>query len=513
MVPDNFLYYGDNLGVLRDDLAEESVDLIYLDPPFNSNATYNVLFRAPTGEQSKAQMQAFDDTWHWNDQSEAAFDDVLKSGNTDAANVLRALRSFLEDNDMMAYLANMAVRLLELHRVLKKTGSLYLHCDPTASHYLKIVMDSIFGRKKLVNEIIWHYRKWPTGKYSFQRNHDIILLYEKGEPENRTFNQLFMERAASTVKRFGSKKIISGHARSGDRVPSQMSEEDSEGVRQDDVWNIGRVPPIKQLFPTQKPDALLDRIIQASSREDNVVLDPFCGCGTTILSATRLHRQWIGIDVTHLAIGLIERRLKQAFPDTKFRVEGTPKDFAGAEDLARRDKHQFQIWAVTLINAVPYKGGKKGADTGIDGYYYCKPDGKTSEAGIVSVKGGENLHRNMVSDLVGVMRRERAPLAVLISLREPTEPMIREAAAAGVFNTPFGRFPKVQIVPVENLLEGKFPKLPPQEIGGGFKVTSEQAHREPDLALQAPPVRKVAEPEGEGYPKAPPKPKKRPKPW
>ena len=201
---------------------------------------------------------------------------------------------------MMAYLVMMAVRLLELHRVLKPAGSIYLHCDPTASHYLKILMDSIFGNRHFVNEIVWHYRKWPTGKTSFQRNHDVILFYEKGG-KGRVFNQLYMERAASTLKRFGTKKIISGHTKQGERIPSQLSEEDSEGVRQDDVWNIGRVPPIKQLFPTQKPDALLERIIKASTIDGgtDVVLDPFCGCGTSILAAHRLGRNWIGIDITH----------------------------------------------------------------------------------------------------------------------------------------------------------------------------------------------------------------------
>ncbi len=199
------------------------------------------------------------------------------------------------------------------------------------------------------------------------------------------------------------------------------------------------------------------------------MLDPFCGCGTATHAAEKLHRKWIGIDITHLAIGLIERRLKDAFPGIKFDVHGTPKDFAGAEDLAKRDKFQFQWWAVTLINAVPYGGKKKGADSGIDGYYYCKPDGKKTEAGIVSVKGGETLHRDMVSDLRGVMEREKAPLAVLITLREPTAPMVKEAAAAGFFDTPFGKFSRLQIATVDDMLDGKLPKLPPQEYGGGYK--------------------------------------------
>jgi site-specific DNA-methyltransferase (adenine-specific) len=222
-------------------------------------------------------------------------------------------------------------------------------------------------------------------------------------------------------------------------------------------------------YPTQKPLALLERIITASSNEGDLVLDPFCGCGTTIHAAQKLNRQWIGIDITHLAIGLIERRLKDAFPGIKFEVHGTPKDFAGAENLAQRDKYQFQWWAVTLISAVPYGGKKKGADSGIDGYYYCKPDGKKTEGGIVSVKGGENLGVQMIRDLRGVIEREKAPFAILITLREPTGPMVTEAAGAGFFDTPFGKYPRIQIATLADLLDGKLPKLPPQERGGGYK--------------------------------------------
>jgi hypothetical protein len=264
--------------------------------------------------------------------------------------------------------------------------------------------------------------------------------------------------------------------------PRRMAEEpfnpDEREVTVGDVWTdidrLNQTAKERLGYPTQKPLALMERIILASSTEDALILDPFCGCGTTVHAAQKLNRQWIGIDITHLAIGLIERRLKDAFPGIKFRVHGTPKDFAGAEDLARRDKYQFQWWAVTLINAVPYGGKKKGADSGIDGYFYCKPDGKKTEAGIVSVKGGETLHRDMVSDLRGVMEREKAPLADLVTLRKATGPMVKEAAAAGFFNTPFGKYPKIQIVTISDLLDGKPPKLPPQERGGGFK----QAPRE-----------------------------------
>jgi site-specific DNA-methyltransferase (adenine-specific) len=237
----------------------------------------------------------------------------------------------------------------------------------------------------------------------------------------------------------------------------------------DDIAPVNSMAKERLGYPTQKPVELLERIVLASSNENEIVLDPFCGCGTAVHAAQKLHRQWIGIDITHLAIGLIERRLKDAFPGIQFEVHGTPTDFAGAEDLAKRDKFQFQWWAVTLINAVPYGGKKKGADSGIDGYYYCKPDGKKTEAGIVSVKGGDNLHSNMVDELRGVIEKEKAPLGVLITLREPTGPMVKAAATAGLFDTPFGKFQRLQIATVGDMLDGKLPKLPPQEKGGGYK--------------------------------------------
>jgi len=251
-----------------------------------------------------------------------------------------------------------------------------------------------------------------------------------------------------------------------------------EGAKTQSIWtDIPRIPNTsgeRLGYDTQKPLALLERIIMASSNEGEIVLDPFCGCGTAVHAAQKLKRRWIGIDITHLAIGLIERRLKDAFPGIEFEVFGTPKDFAGAQDLAKRDKYQFQWWAVTLINAVPYGGKKKGADTGIDGYYYCKPDGKKTEAGIVSVKGGESVHRNAVGELRGVMERTNSPIGVMITLNKPTRPMVSEAAAAGFIDTPFGKYPRIQLTTVGELLDGKLPRLPPQERGAGYR----QAQRE-----------------------------------
>ncbi len=520
----NALYYGDNLAVLRDSIADESVDLVYLDPPFNSNASYNVLFKAPTGEQSQAQIEAFEDTWHWNEHAERAFDDVIHSGNAEAANMLKAMRSFLGENDMMAYLAMMAVRLIELHRVLKPTGSIYLHCDQTAGSYLKVLLDAVFDPTNFRNEIIWKRKagRGETNKAAirFGVSHDVIWFYGKSadagflrqyresnpeyiaskfthkEPDGRIYR---LDNITSPSPRLnlcyeykGYKPPPNGWAVSLERMkemdaggrlylPENKSQriqrkrylDELEGETVDTLWDD--IAPINSQaqerlgYPTQKPIALLERIIAASSSVGDLVLDPFCGCGTAVHAAQKLNRQWIGIDITHLAIGLIERRLKDAFPGIQFEVHGTPKDFAGAEDLAKRDKFQFQWWAVTLINAVPYGGKKKGADTGIDGYYYCKPDGKKTEAGIVSVKGGESVHRNAVGELRGVVEREKAPLGVLITLREPTGPMKAEAASTGYFKTPFGQFSRLQIATVADLLDGKLPKLPPQEIGGGYK--------------------------------------------
>jgi site-specific DNA-methyltransferase (adenine-specific) len=329
-MPANSLYYGDNLKVLREHIKDETIDLVYLDPPFKSNQDYNVLFQEQNGSRSAAQVRAFTDTWRWDQAAAEAYEEVVEAGGA-VSRALVAFRTFLGENDMMAYLAMMAPRLKELHRVLRHTGSLYLHCDPTASHYLKMLMDAVFGPSCFCNEIIWHYRKWPSGKYTFQRNHDVILFYARSRSRGRTFNQLYMDRTPSTLKRFGRAKIISGHDESGKRVPSQTDAEDSKGVRQDDVWDIGRVPPIKQLYPTEKPLPLLERIIAASSDKGQVVLDPFCGSGTTIAAAQKLGRHWIGIDVTHLAIALTKHRLHSAFGRrAKYDVIGEPHDVAGA---------------------------------------------------------------------------------------------------------------------------------------------------------------------------------------
>ena len=291
------IWTGDCLEIMRG-MNSESVDLIYLDPPFNSNANY----AAPIG--SLAEGAGFKDVWTLSDVDVEWINLIA----TKHPRLERVLLAALTNSDK-SYLAYMAARLLEMPRLLKTTGSIYLHCDPTMSHYLKLVMDTIFGRGNFKNEVIWHYRKWSTGKYTFQRNHDVILCYSRSDRNKSTFNQLFMERAESTIKRFGEAKIISGHDEDGNRLPSQTEDAKSEGVRQDDVWNIRRVPPIKQLYRTEKPVKLLNRIIRASSNEGDMVLDPFCGCATACVSAENLRRQWVGIDISPKAGELVLHRL------------------------------------------------------------------------------------------------------------------------------------------------------------------------------------------------------------
>ncbi len=512
----NKLFYGDNLAVLREHVRNESVDLVYLDPPFNSAASYNVLFRSPSGEQSQAQIEAFEDTWHWNETAELAFSEVEASRtNSQVATMLRAIRSTLGENDMMAYLAMMAVRLIELHRVLKPTGALYLHCDPTASHYLKIVLDAVFGVEHLSNEIIWK-RTTPKGlAFSrFASNHDVILFYRKGEhfvwnSQYTAYTKEYIERFNQiddkTGKRFQATSLLNpnpnrpnltyefgGHLKvwrwtkermqaaaeqgmiyfpPGGGVPREKRFiEMQEGVPVGSIWTdipaVNSVAQERLGYPTQKPVALLERILSASSNPGDVVLDPFCGCGTTIHAAQKLGRQWLGIDVTHLAISLIERRLKDAFPDLAYEVVGTPRDLAGARDLAQRDKYQFQWWATSLIDAVPAGGKRKGMDRGVDGYLNFRDEAGKPAFGVVSIKGGENVSAPMIRDLKGTVDREKAAIGVFVSLVDPTREMTREAASAGFYETGGRKFPKIQLFTIAQLLDGRKPEVPFGHVEG-----------------------------------------------
>ena len=512
----NTLFYGDNLPVMREHVAAESVDLVYLDPPFNSNASYNVLFKAPEGHRSQAQIEAFDDTWHWTEAAEQAFDEVIASGNSDAAEMLRAMRSFLKENDLMAYLTMMAVRLIELRRVLKPAGSLYLHCDPTASHYLKIVLDAIFQPGFFRNEISWR-RSQPKSHatVNFPNCRDIILRYSKSEAV--TFNKVYGLHDPEYIKNFYRFTDASGRRYQLDNLLNPNKDRPNlnyEFLGVTRVWRWtkerlihqsrpGAVPRLKRFldempgqpisddwddiehlhatnretlgYPTQKPVALLERIVTASSNEGDVVLDPFCGCGTTLHAAAKLNRRWIGIDITHLAINLIRKRLNGAFPELAFDVVGVPKDIDGARALAAQDKYEFQKWVLSMLDAVPYKGGKKGGDRGIDGYIYFKPDGKKTEKAIVSVKGGASLTPAMVKDLIVTVEQEGAKMGVFVTLETPTKGMVAQAASAGFYVTEYGKYPKIQIIEVESLFAPSHPLQMPWQDTSAFKKTARES--------------------------------------
>ena len=483
--PDNHLFYGDNLVVLRKEIADASVDLVYLDPPFNSNASYNILFKSPTGAGADASIEAFADSWHWNDQAEDAFDQVARSGNTKAFDLLNAMRSFLGENDMMAYLAMMAIRLIELHRVLKETGSLYLHCDPTASHYLKLLLDGVFGAENFRNEIVWCYRKWSVAQGQFVSNHDIILFYSRAAGRQR-FNTLFVPPSPGTMKRWKGQKQRAVFEDGVRKASSDAS--DAAQSAMPDWWEVSILNPNSRErlgYPTQKPVALLERIVAASSQPGDMVLDPFCGCGTAVHAAQKLGRHWTGIDVTHLAISLIENRMRSAFADVDFTVEGTPKDLASALDLASRDKYQFQWWAVSMVDAMPFGGKKKGADGGIDGLIYFKPDGKKTEKAIVSVKGGDTVGVGMIKDLRATMEHENAPIGVFITKALPTKVMEREAAAVGRFQSEAtGKsYARLQIITLAELFQGKKPDIPYVDPTAGMKSAGREDSATQDRLL------------------------------
>ncbi len=306
----NKLYFGDNLDVLRDHIKEETIDMVYLDPPFNSDANYNLIFPDESGAGSEAQAEAFKDTWRWDNPAAEAFDEVMRAGGA-PAEVLSSLNGWLRSKNksgnegLMAYLANMTVRLIELHAVLKPTGSIFLHCDPTASHYLKIILDAVFGHDCFQNEVIWAYRRWPTKARRFQRMHDVIFFYSKGSSREQKFNLLYQEATESSKKRWKGHKQQASFFDDGSRKPTEELGQESDGVPLNDVWNIPIIAPVAKErigYPTQKPLALLKRIISATTDKGDVVLDPFCGCGTSVEAAESLGRSWIGIDVTHYAI-------------------------------------------------------------------------------------------------------------------------------------------------------------------------------------------------------------------
>lgn len=476
-ITSNTLCYGDNLDILRGHVDDDSVDLIYLDPPFQSGQNYNVLFQEKNGTASKAQIQAFEDTWHWDLSTQEALAEIIDKCPQKVVKTITGLHSILGNNDMMAYLVMMAIRLMELHRVLKDTGTIYLHCDPTASHYLKIIMDSVFGSKNFLNEIVWCYRGAGYPKKDFGKRHDIILRYS--ETNNYIFNldDVREEYAEATKERF---KHHIGNIRDGKDFGVQALH--PKGKQPDDWWQIQPIAPSAKErlgYPTQKPRELLEKIVKASSNKGDIVLDPFCGCGTAVVVAQELGRKWIGIDITHLSFGLIKHRLRHTFGDRiKYKVIGEPQDLSGAKALAEQDRFQFQFWALGLVGARPREmEDKKGADRGIDGYLFFHDLKDLSQVKqiIIQVKSG-HVTPSYIRDLKGTVVREKAAIGVFITLEESTREMKKEAASAGFYESPWGKHAKIQILTIKELLGGKEIDSPK----GAVDVTLKKAQRVKD---------------------------------
>jgi site-specific DNA-methyltransferase (adenine-specific) len=448
----NHLYFGDNLEVMKEFLKDESIDLIYLDPPFNSKKDYNVLFKDENEKKSTAQIKAFSDTWHWTELTEETFVHIIETADPKITNTISSLVNLLGRNQVTAYLVMMTVRLIEMYRVLKPIGSLYLHCDSTSSHYIKVILDAVFDVKNFRNEIIWHYRRWTGKSKNFLKMHDTIFYYTK--TNNYTFNPQFTDYTEKSKRR---KKYYHTRIKGDDIYETDINE---HGVLENDVWLIPIInSQAKERlgYPTQKPVELIKKILLTSSNDGDVVLDPFCGCGTTIEAAQLLDRKWIGIDVTNIAFTLIKYRLNKIFGDVTFTVHGIPYTVDEAKSLALTDRMDFQIWACGLIKAKPFK--KKGADGGIDGVIDFV-DGNKHKKIVISVKSGK-VEVKDIRELSSLIDDYNFVMGFLITLEKPTQPMIKEAISKGFFKS-YNNIPyqKVQIRTIEQLLSGELFKKP-----------------------------------------------------
>lgn len=514
----NQLYYGDNLDILRRFIPDKSIDLIYLDPPFNSQRDYNVIFKDEAGRKSDAQMLAFEDTWHWGPEAERVYEYLTNTARHEGrvpdsvSAIISALRQGIGCNQMLAYLVEMSARLVELHRVLKSTGSLYLHCDPTASHYLKVILDGVFEPINFRNEIVWKrsnpkshttinfpsctdtiLRYTRSDKYTYHQPYEehnpeyvraaykyrdgqglyrlLPLLNPNDDRPNLTYEFLGITRVWRWTRERMQEAYDKGmvvQLRPGSVPQYKKYLSDSKGRTITNCWtDISQAAGSETLgYPTQKPLDLLERIIEASSNAGDVVLDPFCGCGTALVAAEKLGRKWIGIDITYLAISVMKARLRDSFGLEDIEVIGQPTEVEGARQLAQNGlegRYQFQWWAVDLVGATPAGGDKKkGADKGIDGRITFTDAGGKLEQVIVSVKSG-HVDSPQIRDLKGTLEREKAVIGLFITLEEPTRQMLEEAITAGFWHSEVWNedYARIQILTIRDLLEaGKRPHLP-----------------------------------------------------
>lgn len=531
----NTLYFGDNLGVLQDYFDAECVDLVYLDPPFNSKRDFNLLFARDDRREAPAQITAFEDTWHWDTTAERHYRELVGEEPCPVkipeslTIIIRSLCESLTRNDMMAYIVMMSRRLVELRRVLRPTGSLYLHCDPTASHYLKVILDSVFGPQNFRNEVIWQRTNVHSDALRWSPVSDSILFYSKSSEftwnpqyvahdadylaskyrhvdergryrlDNMTSpnprpNMMYEWRGHASPKmgwRYSRETMQKLHREGRIWYPDSKQKRpqlkrylnETKGRLLGNVWTD--IDPINSQaaerigYPTQKPIALLERILSASTNAGDVVLDPFCGCGTTIEAAQRLGRVWAGIDVTHLAIQTIRSRIDRVLGDVSYGIGGNPADAESARVLAEENAYQFQDWAVRFVEGRPLGGGKKskkGKDRGIDGELFFRSGGpdEPKQRAIISVKGGRSLNPGMVRDLVGTVTREGCPIGVLITAHPTTKEMRTEAARAGDHYFDGRAMPRIQLLTVDDLFNARKVQHPGDNVTEGTNPPPEQ---------------------------------------
>lgn len=459
------LYYGDNLDVLRKYFRDETIDLCYIDPPFNSKRNYNQIYNN-IGKEDQAQAQAFIDTWTWDTRAIEGLDEIFTNSRgiltKQTIELLQGYTKVLGKGSLLAYLVSMTLRIAEIWRVLKPTGSFYLHCDPTCSHYLKLVLDSIFCGHSgdFRNEIVWWYETGGIPREDFSRKHDIIFRYTKSKTWVFNADQVMEPRSDEVLRRIATGNLSATRSTGQVRHPSDVFK----------IPSINAMAKERLGYPTQKPEALLDRIIKASSNEGDSILDAFCGCGTTINVAERLKRQWKGIDITYQSISVVLKRLEESFGKEllpEIQLNGVPQDIEAARALANKQddrvRKEFEKWAVlTYTNNRAVIHEKKGGDKGIDGIAFVQESAEDYKPVILSVKSGQ-LQPTMIRDLRGTVEREQAAMGILLSLETPSRGIIQEAKEAGFYQNPLmagTNFEKLQIVTVQDLLEGKRLALP-----------------------------------------------------
>jgi len=521
----NYLYLGDCLDVLQDYVKDETVDLIYIDPPFNSKRNYNVFF---DDKEIHSQRIAFEDTWSLKNVGDS-LQQLHIAQYDDLYNLLKVYQKVAPQ--VFPYLVMMALRIVELHRVLKPTGSFYLHCDPTASHYLKTVCDTIFGHRYFQNEIVWKRTTAHSDSKTCGNAHDVILLYSRSE--KFVWNKRFQNYEDSYIRSHYRKVDDQGRKYRTDnltayglsgggyeydwkgvtklwRVPQDKMQEletqgrihytktgsaeyiryldEMQGVSLQDLWDD--IPAINSQakerlgYPTQKPKVLLERIIQASSNENDLILDAFCGCGTTIDAAEGLKRRWIGIDISPFALSLIKRRLKDTYKGdlSKFEIRGIPTDEKSAIKLWEQNAFAFQDWWITEFEAFSSTFGKKGADKGVDGIaLYALPQLTEPLRVAFQVKGGEKVQAKDIDALLGAMVVHKCELGVFLTRAAPTKPMLDKAMTVGYFEMGNQSYPKLQILTLAEFFTNLRPKLPSHNVTFKSAVTTGKGGEQKNL--------------------------------